>query len=40
MSLMQILMIIIPSALLWAAPLVFTSLGGFSPNVLGLLILV
>ncbi|CRK80458.1 ABC transporter permease [Neobacillus massiliamazoniensis] len=28
MSLMQILMIIIPSTLLWAAPLVFTSLGG------------
>jgi simple sugar transport system permease protein len=28
MSLMQILMIIIPSSLLWAAPLVFTSLGG------------
>ena len=28
MSLMQVLMIIIPSALLWAAPLVFTALGG------------
>jgi general nucleoside transport system permease protein len=28
MSLMQVLMIIIPSTLLWAAPLVFTALGG------------
>lgn len=28
MSLMQVLIIIIPSTLLWAAPLVFTSLGG------------
>lgn len=28
MSLMQILMIIIPSTLLWAAPLIFTALGG------------
>lgn len=28
MSLMQILMIIVPSTLLWAAPLVFTALGG------------
>lgn len=28
MSLMQILMIVVPSTLLWAAPLVFTALGG------------
>ncbi|ETI66508.1 ABC transporter integral membrane protein [Neobacillus vireti LMG 21834] len=28
LSLMQILMIVVPSTLLWAAPLVFTSLGG------------
>lgn len=28
MSLMQILMIVIPSTLLWAAPLIFTALGG------------
>lgn len=28
MSFMQILMIIVPSTLLWAAPLVFTALGG------------
>lgn len=28
MSLMQILMIVVPSTLLWAAPLIFTALGG------------